>query len=225
MAQPQSISLFSKLFTAALLALTIQPAQLALAQSQTSQPQPTQAIDCEGNLTQQQMNFCAAQEYWERDRELNRMYRPFKRSLAPAMQELLTDSSLAWIAFRDADCKARASRYEGGSIQPLIHAGCMTELTENRIDELPNRVKGFGLTYVDADRQLNRSYQTLMSDQRPREKELLIDAQLAWIDYRDRHCAFETAYAGTEAIANNPCLVRLTDTRTQQLKAQSDYPG
>lgn len=212
MTQRPSNFAISKLLTAALLVLAIQPSQSALAQRQ-----PTSATDCEGELPQQQMNYCAAQEYWERDGELNRIYQPFKRSLSLGEQVLLTDSSLAWIEFRDAECKFRAARYEGGSLQPLLHAHCMTELTENRIAELPNTVKGFGLTYAEADQQLNRNYQALLSDLSERRQNQLIDAQLAWIGYRDRHCAFETTYEGTDAIANNPCLTRLADLRSQQL--------
>ncbi len=215
MASSHSASVISELLTAALLVLAIQPSQSALAQFPADS-----SANCEGELPQQQMNYCAAQEYWERDAELNQIYKPFKRSLSLTEQERLTDSSLAWIAFRDADCKARASRYEGGSIQPFIHARCMTELTENRMAELPNRLQGFDLTYAYADRQLNRSYQALLNDVSPRERELVIDAQLAWIDYRDRHCIFETMVQKTEAITNNPCLTRLTDIRSQQLNAQ-----
>lgn len=212
MAQLQSTSATSKLFTAALLVLAIQPWPSALAQRQ-----PTRATDCEGELPQQQMNYCAAQEYWERDAELNRIYQPFKRSLSLAEQNLLTESALAWITFRDAECQFRAARYEGGSLQPFVQARCMTELTNNRIAELPNRVKGFGLTYGEADRQLNLNYQALLRDVSKERQDPLIDAQLAWIDYRDRHCTFETSYEDTGAIANNPCLTRLTDTRSQQL--------
>lgn len=201
-----------KLLATVLLLLALQPPQAALAQRQ-----PPRAIDCSGELIQQQMNSCAAQEYWERDGELNRQYQSFKGGLSSLQRELLTDSSLAWIAFRDAECSFRAARYGGGSLQPFVHASCMTELTNNRIAELPNTVKGFGLTYAEADRQLNDNYQALLRGMSPHRREQLIDAQLAWIDYRDRQCIFETDYEGTGAIANNPCLVRLTDIRSQQL--------
>ncbi|NJK34486.1 MAG: DUF1311 domain-containing protein [Oscillatoriales cyanobacterium SM2_2_1] len=83
--------------------------------------------------------------------------------------------------------------------------------------------------YRAADRQLNETYQQLrrrireFAGNRPavREQEnRLVDAQLAWITFRDRHCAFVRSRVEGGSIlplAVNRCLERLTKERTQEL--------
>lgn len=83
--------------------------------------------------------------------------------------------------------------------------------------------------YRAADRQLNQTYQQLrrrireLAGDRPagREQEdRLIDAQLTWITFRDRHCAFVRSRVEGGSIAPlavNRCLERLTKERTQEL--------
>jgi len=211
--------MISKLFTAALLMLAVQPSPSALAQSHT------RAADCEGELPQQQMNYCTAQAYWESDAELNRVYREFKPTLPQSEQERLTDSSLAWIEFRDAECGFRSAVYKGGSLQPLIHAQCMLELTQDRIAELPPSSGVYKQSYEYADSKLNENYRRLMGSLPDQRQNQLIDAQLAWIDYRDRQCEFAAHYhrehnrprAQKPARFHYGCLIRLTNQRSFQL--------
>lgn len=50
--------------------------------------------------------------------------------------EKLKAAQLAWTGYRDAQCDAAEQQYEGGTIAPSIHAGCMKDLSERRADEL-----------------------------------------------------------------------------------------
>lgn len=105
-------------------------------------------IDCDNAMTQMDMNVCAGQEYQEADDILNRewdlmvdhMRRHDVRNPAPEGEpehfETLLQAQRAWITYRDMHCRSARLEYRGGSIAPLIHATCMTELTERRTAEL-----------------------------------------------------------------------------------------
>ena len=60
---------------------------------------------------------------------------------------------------------------------------------------------------------MNDTYQVLKGTLDGADVDLLITAQLAWIDYRDRHCAYEAG--GSDA-----CLAAITAARTQDLQDQ-----
>jgi uncharacterized protein YecT (DUF1311 family) len=81
------------------------------------------------------------------------------------------------------------------------------------------------LSYDQSDRALNEVYQNLSSSLEDSAKAALTEAQLAWLDYRDQHCAFAIREAvggtGYEAYRNN-CLEDLTRDRTAELKIQLD---
>ncbi len=75
--------------------------------------------------------------------------------------------------------------------------------------------------YVASDKKLNQVYKQVSSMLVPKEKQHLIDAQLAWIKYRDSNCDFEiyqslggTGYGGF--LSN--CLERMTNARTKELQ-------
>lgn len=53
------------------------------------------------------------------------------------------------------------------------------------------------------------------------QEELLIDAQLAWISFRDADCAYAASLfegGSQEPQVRNDCIARLTRQRTDQLK-------
>ena len=105
-------------------------------------------VDCENPSTQLDMNLCAAREYEAADTVLNEVWvaasdkAKANDALAddPKGEESSFDKLLAaqraWITYRNAHCAAEADRYRGGSIVPLIHATCMTALTEARTMQL-----------------------------------------------------------------------------------------
>ena len=62
--------------------------------------------------------------------------RPRRLALAVLGAAALRDAQRAWIAFRDRACEVEGMRYEGGSIQPMIVAGCLERLTRARSEDL-----------------------------------------------------------------------------------------
>ncbi|TQS74014.1 DUF1311 domain-containing protein [Rhodobacteraceae bacterium] len=101
---------------------------------------------CDDPVTQSDMNQCAYRDLQSADALLNTAYKEARaraRAFGAENAAQLLGAQRAWIAFRDADCAARAEQYAGGSIQPLIHATCMTELTERRTQDL----RQFYVTY------------------------------------------------------------------------------
>ncbi|WP_239805791.1 lysozyme inhibitor LprI family protein [Croceicoccus hydrothermalis] len=110
---------------------------LALAMMVQSAAEPSAVPDCENATTQAAMNACSYAEYQAADAALNAQWK-IARDVAKSRDlfgELLR-AQRRWLAFRDAHCEAVAARYAGGSIRPLIHNGCLTELTETRNAQL-----------------------------------------------------------------------------------------
>ena len=75
--------------------------------------------------------------------------------------------------------------------------------------------------YAAADRKLNQVYQKISSRLSGEEKQKLINAQLAWIKFRDSNCDFEvygsrrgSGYSGFLS----ECLERMTNTRIKELE-------
>ncbi len=89
--------------------------------------------ECVSPQTQTDMNICAAREYEEADAALNTAWGP-ARDFAKAIGQgdALLAAQRAWLSYRDAACEVHSSPYEGGSIRPMIYAGCLTELTQAR---------------------------------------------------------------------------------------------
>jgi uncharacterized protein YecT (DUF1311 family) len=92
-------------------------------------------LDCNHATTQFEMNKCADKDYRAADKALNEAY----RNVLAAQQgddAKLKAAQRAWIAFRDAECTFRTADDEGGSIQPMDYAMCMTTLTRERTKQL-----------------------------------------------------------------------------------------
>lgn len=74
-----------------------------------------------------------------------------------------------------------------------------------------------GESYRAADRRLNEVYRQLSSTVKGEQKNMLIDTQETWIQYRDRNCRFETfgnkGGTGYSAFLFG-CLERMTRQRT-----------
>lgn len=90
--------------------------------------------DCSGLDTQMEMNACAGENYQAADAELGVTYKAVVARLAadPDTLKLLRAAERTWIAFRDAECGFASSGVAGGSIQPMIYAGCLQAQTEAR---------------------------------------------------------------------------------------------
>ncbi|MEG3924387.1 MULTISPECIES: lysozyme inhibitor LprI family protein [unclassified Microcoleus] len=77
------------------------------------------------------------------------------------------------------------------------------------------------LRYEASDKRLNEVYKQLISQLSEEERALLSEAQLGWIQLRDKTCEFEvyksrggTGYGGFL----NECLDRMTKQRTAELE-------
>jgi uncharacterized protein YecT (DUF1311 family) len=109
--------------------------------AQTAEP----AVDCNNAQTQLEMNLCAGRAAKESDRQLNIAYKKvqnsYKSTDTPAddrarQQKALTNAQLAWIKYRDSNCTWQASKFDGGSIQPMIYANCVDRMSQERTQEL-----------------------------------------------------------------------------------------
>ena len=95
------------------------------------------ADDCGKAPDQASMNECAAKSYKRADAELNALYEQIVGRLSDraTTRASLTAAQRAWIAFRDAECAFVGSGVAGGSIQPMIVASCLEDLTHRRIKD------------------------------------------------------------------------------------------
>ena len=70
------------------------------------------------------------------------------------------------------------------------------------------------------DEKLNQSYQKLLASLKPARKNQLVDAQRAWLKYRELNCAFyDDGSGGTAAgLAANDCIMTMTAKRAAELE-------
>ncbi len=109
--------------------------------------------NCENPMAQQEMNYCAGQEFERADRALNTQWaktsavlkeRDEQRAAGafplsddrPGNFETLLEAQRAWLAFRDAHCRNEGYYARGGSMEPLLVLTCKTALTEARTEQL-----------------------------------------------------------------------------------------
>ncbi|MEO1620536.1 MAG: lysozyme inhibitor LprI family protein [Cyanobacteria bacterium J06632_3] len=184
------------------------------ADTATTQTQNSQS--CRNPQTQLEMNQCAAAEYAQADRQLNQTYEMLQASLSDPGKQALTQAELAWIGFRDLDCAFARAQYAGGSIEPLIYNDCLANRTDIRTTELKS-IQLPETSHATADTQLNQTYQDVLAVLGEGRSTALISAQLAWIEYRDRNCAFEVIHSDS-VIEESQCLARMSEVRTDQLR-------
>lgn len=183
--------------------------------SQSNQTAPSDPIpdNCDEPATQLDMNLCAKAFHVEEDARLNEVYQSLKANLSPDRQAKLVAAEKAWITFRDQNCAFVRQQFSGGSVEPSIYYGCLSQITANRTAELQQLGKA-SMSYEQADQDLNEMYQQLKAVVDAPHQDALIDAQLAWLEYRDANCAYEAD--------QQSCLARMTEARIQDLKAQYD---
>jgi uncharacterized protein YecT (DUF1311 family) len=104
--------------------------------------------DCLNPTAQLDMNFCVAWQARLSDRQLDIVYQRVRRSFQQddandnnknyrvLRLKNLTTAQLAWIKFRDTTCTWKASRFFGGSMQPLVYSSCIDRMTKARTQEL-----------------------------------------------------------------------------------------
>lgn len=87
-------------------------------------------------MTQLDLNRCVYKLFQDADAELNAVYKSLAAMLGAKEQPLLAAAQRAWIDFRYKQCEFEDSRYEGGTMRPLVRAGCLESITRARIKDL-----------------------------------------------------------------------------------------
>lgn len=89
---------------------------------------------------------CADREYRKHDAELNAVYKALLKEsegqndplpgAGPPPLQALKEAQRAWVSYRDANCRWKASSFYGGSGQPVIMMSCLAITTRDRVKEL-----------------------------------------------------------------------------------------
>ncbi len=93
------------------------------------------AAECKGT-TQADLNTCADADLKRADAAMNAAYLKLMKRIGPQAQAALKEAQRAWLPYRDKSCDLEALGTEGGSAQPMVRAGCVTALTEERTRRL-----------------------------------------------------------------------------------------
>jgi uncharacterized protein YecT (DUF1311 family) len=109
----------------------------------------------------------------------------------------------------------------------IVAAENNRELTQEYLTCL-DKANGVTFSMIDCivaetsrqDNQLNANYKRLTSKISPKRKEALLNAQRAWIRFRDSNCNFYgDPEGGTSArLSANECLLNATADRAKELK-------
>ena len=83
-----------------------------------------------------ELNACANREFESWDAKLNALYRTLLKNADPKEQALLRAAEISWLSYRDSECAYETAGSEGGSIQPMEYANCLTAKTRAHITEL-----------------------------------------------------------------------------------------
>jgi len=77
-------------------------------------------------------------DFKKADQMLNQTFKKVQKRLDDDAdgKARLVKAQRAWIAFRNAECTFQSSGDDGGSVAPMIVAGCQAELTEDRTKQL-----------------------------------------------------------------------------------------
>jgi uncharacterized protein YecT (DUF1311 family) len=98
-------------------------------------PAVASAEDCQNATDQATMTQCAGKAFNDADKQLNADFKEIEKRLADdaGTKKLLVAAQRAWIAFRDAECDFQSSGAAGGSMHPMLVAGCKAALTNQRL--------------------------------------------------------------------------------------------
>lgn len=108
----------------------------ALAVSYEQEANELRKLQHKSALTQVEMNFAASQAYERSAQKLGSVIAGLKEYYSPDEIRRFEDAQKAWFEYREKHAKFLAAQYEGGSIQPLIHASALESVTIARIVEL-----------------------------------------------------------------------------------------
>jgi len=102
--------------------------------------------DCKDPQTQMEMTSCEQDRYGEADKALNAQWKTTRAQMAEVdknqeendrgAEKALLTAQRAWISYRDAQCEAEGFQARGGSMEPMLVAGCLANLSDTRTKEL-----------------------------------------------------------------------------------------
>ncbi|NLS06508.1 DUF1311 domain-containing protein [Rhizobium sp. P32RR-XVIII] len=105
-----------------------------------------QEADCKNPQTQTDMTFCEQSRYEAADAALNEQWQKTRAALAATdkgldendrgAEKALLTAQRAWISYRDAHCQAYGFQARGGTMEPMLVAGCLADLTDERTKQL-----------------------------------------------------------------------------------------
>ncbi|GAA3097264.1 lysozyme inhibitor LprI family protein [Rhizobium viscosum] len=111
-------------------------------------------VNCENAQTQTDMTSCAQARYDEADKALNAQYKQTRAAMVAIDKDLdgdmkgaeqaLLKAQRAWINYRDAQCENSGFQARGGTMEPMLVAGCLADLTDLRTKELKALAEGMG---------------------------------------------------------------------------------
>ncbi|MEH7826722.1 lysozyme inhibitor LprI family protein [Gemmobacter denitrificans] len=109
-------------------------------------PAFAQQVDCTNASSQNEMTFCAEQDWMAADADLNAAYKAARDRMRAVDADLpkdqqgaeaqLKQAQRAWVTFRDAACAAEGYMMHGGSAEPMVIYGCRAFLTRQRAEGL-----------------------------------------------------------------------------------------
>ena len=105
-----------------------------------------QDIDCQNPKTQSYMTSWVGARKDAADPGVNDKYNTTRAAMAAIDKDLdgdmkgaekaLVKAQRAWIDYRDAQCDAFGFQARGGTMEPMLVAGCLAEETDKRTKEL-----------------------------------------------------------------------------------------
>jgi uncharacterized protein YecT (DUF1311 family) len=90
-------------------------------------------------ITTFDMQHCAAHELRAADARMSARYQALRARLKPAARQRLLAEQRKWLAQRDRGCIAKGDQYRGGTMAPVVVAGCWVEVTQARAKVLASR--------------------------------------------------------------------------------------
>lgn len=104
----------------------------------------------DGNTAE--MAACAENDYQAEDAKLNKVYAKYLKKMQSMDADMgnnegdtavarLKTAQRAWIAFRDAECPLESVDNMGGSIERILGASCLANMTKERTTTLQAQLK------------------------------------------------------------------------------------
>jgi len=105
--------------------------------------------NCEDPGPQQEMNYCAHQDYLVADAALNAQWKKTAAAMKqydadgfaaddgrPGYFDTLLEGQRAWLKYRDTHCASEGYMFRFGSMEPFMDSSCKAGLTRDRTEQL-----------------------------------------------------------------------------------------